>query len=232
MSRSSSTLVLLALTGAAPLYAQEPQFEEDMRGFIERHCALCHDDFEPEAELDLSRFSTLELARRESEVWFAVEERLLKGDMPPKSEPAPSAEEIARALAWISAEFGSIDSESAHPGEVVLRRLNSIEYENSIRDLLGVEFDAEGFFPADAIGHGFNTVGEALSVSELTLERYLEAADSIASKAIILEDQRRPTKRRYTEELKTDTGTVGNDAVRLHTVGEARSTHDFPRDGE
>ena len=232
MSRSSFTLALLMLAGGAPLRAQEPEFEERMKGFIERHCVLCHDDFEPEADLDLSRFSTAEAALREPEVWFAVEERLLTGDMPPETEPEPPVEEVEAALAWIAAQYGSVDPETAPPGQVVLRRLNAVEYENTVRDLFGVEFDAEGFFPADAIGHGFDTVGEALSVSELTLERYLEAAEAIAADAIILENRRGPLKQRYTGELKTDKGELRSGAVWLPWVAEARATHAFPRDGE
>ena len=104
MSRSSATLVVLVLFGAAPLLAQEPRFEEDVRDFIARHCALCHDDFEPEADLDLARFSTAEGALAEREIWFAVEERLLTGEMPPNTEPEPPARELEAALAWIDTD--------------------------------------------------------------------------------------------------------------------------------
>ncbi|MCH2107667.1 MAG: DUF1592 domain-containing protein, partial [Planctomycetes bacterium] len=135
-------------------------------------------------------------------------------------------------MAWIAREFGAVDPETAPPGEVVLRRLNAVEYENTVRDLFGVEFDAESFFPADTVGHGFDTVGEALSVSELTLERYLEAAELIAERAISLERRGPKPKRRYTGELKTDKGEFRSGAVWLPWVAEAQATHDFPRDGE
>jgi hypothetical protein len=203
-----------------------------MQPFIARHCALCHDDLEPEADLDLTRFSSDAAALAEPDIWFAVEERLLADDMPPKSEPRPPAAEVQAALAWIAAQYGSLDPETAPPGRVVLRRLNAIDYANTIRDLFDVEFDAAGFFPADAVGHGFNTVGEALSVSELTLERYLEAAELIANETIYLESRGGPTKRRYTEELEVDRGRASDGAVWLSMVGEAYATHEFPRDGE
>ena len=232
MSRAASTLAALALLFTGSASAQEDTFSADMGAFLAEHCALCHDDFEPEAGLNLARFTTREAALREPELWFDVERRLLAGDMPPKTEARPGQDEIDSALAWISREFGAVDAETAPPGEVVLRRLNAVEYENTVRDLLGVEFDAKSFFPADTVGHGFDTVGEALSVSELTLERYLEAAELIAEEAIIVERRGEKLNRRYTGELKTDKGEFRSGAVWLPWVAEAQATHDFPRDGE
>src|SRR5690606_11679672 len=71
-------------------------------------------------------------------------------------------------------------------GAVAVRRLNRREYGNTIRDLLGVEFDAVGFFPADGSGgEGFDTNGETLYVPPLLMERYLEAAQAIADRVIV-----------------------------------------------
>ena len=232
MSKFPAPLLVLIGFCPPPSWAQESVFEEQMGELLKNHCVLCHDDFEPEAGLDLSRFKTGAEAVKESEVWFAVEERLLAGDMPPKSEQRPSTLEVEAALSWISDVYGSTDAATAPPGEVVLRRLNAAEYENTVRDLFGVEFDARGFFPADTVGHGFDTVGEALSVSELTLERYLEAAELIANEAINLEGEAPTSKRRYTGELKTDKGEFRSGAIWLPWVAEAQATHVFPRDGE
>jgi hypothetical protein len=232
MFQTSFTLFVASCLASSPLMAQDVVFQEDVVGFIKEHCALCHDDLEPEAGLDLTRFSSIEDARKEEEVWFAVEAQLLAGEMPPKNEPRPEQAKIDSLLAWISAEFGAVTPESAPPGNVVLRRLNSVEYSNSIADLTGVEFDAEGFFPADAVGHGFNTVGEALSVSELSLERYLEAADLIASEAILLERKGLPQTRKYKGDLKSDRGEFHGGGLWLPWVAEAQATHTFPRDGE
>ena len=232
MLRTCSTLLFVFWISASPLFSQESVFEEDVAGFIKKHCALCHDDLEPEANLDLARFASREAAVKEPSIWFAVEEQLIKGEMPPKNQAAPTAEEINAVLTWISAEFGAVDAESAAPGKVVLRRLNAVEYANSVRDLTGVNFNAKDFFPADTVGHGFNTVGEALSVSELSLERYLEAADKIANEAITLERKGPPPTKSYKGELKSDRGEFRNGAMWLYRVAEAQANHSFPRDGE
>ena len=232
MSQTSSTLLVALWLGATPLFAQEPTFEEDVTGFIKEHCSLCHDDLDPEAELDLTRFSSSEAAIKEPAIWFAVEAQLIRGEMPPKDQARPEQAEIDAVLSWISSEFGSVDADSAPPGEVVLRRLNSTEYANSVRDLTGVEFNAQDFFPADAIGHGFNTVGEALSVSELSLERYLEAAELVASEAILLEREGPPLTRQYKGELQSERAEFRDGGLWLPWVAEAQATHTFPRDGE
>ena len=73
-----------------------------------------------------------------------------------------------------------------NPGRVTLRRLNRTEYNNTIRDLIGVDFKPAGDFPADDVGYGFDNIGDVLSLSPLLLERYLAAADTILEQAIVV----------------------------------------------
>ncbi|MCH2106018.1 MAG: hypothetical protein MK291_05200, partial [Planctomycetes bacterium] len=94
MLRAASLLTALTHLCASQAVAQEDSFDSGMRGFLAEHCALCHDDFEPEADLNLSRFASREEALSDPEVWFAVEERLLAGDMPPKSQERPPQAEV------------------------------------------------------------------------------------------------------------------------------------------
>ena len=70
------------------------------------------------------------------------------------------------------------------PGRVTLRRLNRVEYRNTIRDLMGIDFRADEEFPADDSGYGFDNIGDALSVSPLLLEKYMQAAEAIVAKAV------------------------------------------------
>src|SRR5262249_16972552 len=80
-------------------------------------------------------------------------------------------------------------------GRVVLRRLNRAEYENTVRDLLGVEIDLKELLPLDTSAHGFDNVGAALHVSSFLMERYLAAADAALNVAIA-NDPRPPATRR------------------------------------
>ena len=70
------------------------------------------------------------------------------------------------------------------PGRVLARRLNRVEYANTIRDLLGVRFRTGEEFPADDSVLGFDNIGEVLTVSPLLMEKYVYAAERIASLAI------------------------------------------------
>ena len=83
------------------------------------------------------------------------------------------------------------------PGRVTARRLNRNEYTNTIRDLLGVRFRAEKYFPADDSGDGFDNIGDVLTVSPLLTERYLSAAERIARWAISTEIPPKPIEADY-----------------------------------
>ena len=94
--------------------------------------------------------------------------------MPPPKSPQPTPHEVAVITGWIAAKFPT----GAKPhGRVVLRRLNRSEYQNTVRDLLGIEVDVKGMLPEDASAEGFDNVGAALRISAVHMQCYLEAAD-------------------------------------------------------
>ena len=110
--------------------------------------------------------------------------QLRAGLMPPLDQPHPSAGQIQAIERWIKTSAFQIDPANPDPGRVTVRRLNRTEYRNTIRDLIGVNFNAEAEFPADDTGHGFDTIGDVLTVSPLLLEKYIAAAESIVKQAV------------------------------------------------
>ena len=113
--------------------------------------------------------------------------------MPPKGRPAPSPEEIAAVTEWFDGQFARLDrSMKPDPGRVTARRLNRAEYNNTIRDLLGIDFKPAADFPADDSGYGFDNIGDVLSLSPVLMEKYLTAAERVARKAVA---NRRPSRR-------------------------------------
>ena len=104
--------------------------------------------------------------------------------MPPADMEQPGDKEIDRILSWIEESVFDHDPQKTEPGRVVLRRLNRVEYKNTIRDLFGVNIETGTLFPADDTGHGFDTIGEVLTVSPLLMEKYMVAADMILEKAL------------------------------------------------
>ena len=117
--------------------------------------------------------------------WRKVLTMLRARKMPPEDNPRPKAEEYAAVSAWLEATLDQADRVgSADPGRVTIRRLNRTEYTNTIRDLLGVEFNAAAGFPSDDVGYGFDNIGDVLTLPPLLMEKYLDAAEQIAAKAI------------------------------------------------
>lgn len=108
--------------------------------------------------------------------------------MPPKKQPQPTANEIASVVAFLegqqTAQRAAIKPD---PGRVTMRRLNRAEYNNTVRDLLGVDFRPADDFPPDDSGYGFDTIGSVLSLSPLLMEKYLSSAERIAHDVVVRE---------------------------------------------
>ena len=167
---------------------------------LQKYCVGCHQGGPAAGNLDLSKWIGAPVDGASRGVWEKVERRLSSGQMPPAGAPRPAAEDRNATVAWVRVELAKLDAAvGENPGRVTARRLNRAEYRNTIRDLLGVEFDAERLLPADASGYGFDNIGDVLSVTPALLEKYLEAAHRIAKMAI--PENTAPSSRRvrYTE---------------------------------
>lgn len=182
-------MAALACAAALPLTLRPtgPDFERDVVPFLKKHCLECHEGPEAEEGFDLSSQLDESTARAAFDDWDYLRERLLDGDMPPRSRPRPGGAEVESFLAWIDAAHGPVDPRfrPLDPGRPVLRRLNAREYANTVRALCGVEFPAEDFFPADAVGFGFDHIGASLSLPDALFEKYLQAAEQVADEAIV-----------------------------------------------
>ncbi len=117
-------------------------------------------------------------------LWLAVLRNVRSGVMPPPGEEKPGEGERRRLFEWIERDVFGADPADPDPGRGTLRRLNRVEYRNTIRDLTGVDYETSSEFPPDDAGYGFDNIGDAMSVSPLLLEKYLNAARAIAAKAV------------------------------------------------
>src|SRR5262249_51405781 len=98
--------------------------------------------------------------------------------MPPDTKPRPPEKDTKAAIEWIGKQIVAGEAAArAAQGRTVLRRLNRIEYENTLRDLLGIDVELQEMLPADTSANGFDNSGEALHTSSFLMEKYLEAAD-------------------------------------------------------
>ncbi len=104
--------------------------------------------------------------------------------MPPPGKPRPNADELDTINAWLDAVVFQMDCNGLKdPGRVTIRRLNRAEYNNTIRDLVGISFQPANDFPQDDVGYGFDNIGDVLSLPPLLMEKYLAAAEKITEKA-------------------------------------------------
>ena len=126
---------------------------------------------------DLSRPATFER-------WQTIVERIQTGEMPPEKEPQPRPEQVAEIVKQLTSRLNEVTADRRAEGRVVLRRLNRVEYENTVRYLFDVDVSVKEMLPEDAIAHGFDNVGAALNISPVLIERYLEAADAVIDAAI------------------------------------------------
>lgn len=161
----------------APKPADDPA-----RPFLAKHCQGCHAGDKPKGNVRLDNLSVDFGDRADRERWLAVLEQLKSGAMPPKEKPRPPADDVKTVTDWIGRRA---EPAGAAQGRAVLRRLNRAEYENTVRDLLGVELDLTDLLPADAATNGFDNNAEALHVSSFLMEQYLEAADKVLDAAIV-----------------------------------------------
>ena len=189
-------LLLVALT-ANPGEKDTSDFSQNGALFLEQYCFSCHAGDQPAAELSLDSFTDNRSLVENRDIWEQVLDMLTTGQMPPSdSDRFPPMEASESFVAHIEAIFEHTDRMAKpDPGRVTVRRLNKVEYKNTVRDLLGVDFNPTENFPADDVGHGFDNIGDVLTMSPLLMERYLEAAEAIATRVILLDPP--PPSKRY-----------------------------------
>lgn len=143
-------------------------------------CSGCHSGDDPEAGISFDPRPKAEDVRKNLETWDRVRRAILNGHMPPPGQPSPTRAERKEFIKWID-DSASSDGSFRAP---TLRRLTKAEYENTIRDLTGVEGNFAAGFPSDDVGYGFDNIGDVLTLSPILMEQYLDAAVKIAELAI------------------------------------------------
>jgi hypothetical protein len=184
--------VLVATLAMCPADARGTERAESFHKTVEpvltEYCVGCHNGELKKGNVVFDSDDTRQLVS-DRELWYKALNMLRAGLMPPKGRSRPSADEIAQIEKWIKYTAFGIDPHHPDPGRVTLRRLNRTEYRNTIRDLMGVDFNAVGEFPPDDTGHGFDNISDVLTLSPLLLEKYVAAAKSIVGRAVPIQSR-------------------------------------------
>ena len=153
-----------------------PEFKHDVVGFVTKYCYKCHAEF-------AKSFASATTATAKSDLLMEISRKISTQQMPPAGELMPTMTERSKIVEWIAAASAS-NCKLSEPGRVTMRRLNKEEYNNTIRDLFGVDIRPADEFPTDDVGNGFDNMGETLSVSPLLMEKYIVAAEKVAERVI------------------------------------------------
>ncbi|HMC26270.1 MAG TPA: DUF1587 domain-containing protein, partial [Verrucomicrobiae bacterium] len=225
----SSSAALLAVDSSrtlSPLLASRSRVSP--HAFVDQYCAGCHNSDKKKGDLDLESISS-EHVTRHSDAWEKVVRKLRARQMPPADKKRPDESTYKAILSRVESSLDSAYAQHPNPGRTeTFRRLNRIEYQNAIRDLLAVDIDASTLLPKDDSGHGFDTV-TAGNLSPTLLDRYISAAQKISRLAV------------------GSAGRVGGDTIRIRpdltqeehieglplgTRGGALISYTFPQDAE
>lgn len=190
-------LALCGVSGAFRLEAATPEedYTHQIRPLLARRCYACHGSEKKKGDLDLDAMADLAAVKAVPAVWRDALQRVQAYEMPPKSAPALTPAELQQLVDWLRNlpkpdgvdcdEIASDRTARFYRGEVMSRRLNRAEYENTVRDLLGLPVAVAHLLPADGGGgEGFDTTGSALFTSTLHVEKYLQAAREALAAAL------------------------------------------------
>lgn len=242
-----SASLLLGITLALPVVPQQKtapnrskktvqkpaaaaSFERDVLPVLRKNCISCHSGQSPRAGLDLSQFKTSQSVAAAPAVWERIGSNVASQHMPPAGMPPLAKAVRTRMVAWIQTTLAG-DCGEKDPGRVTMRRLNRSEYDNTVRDLTGMDLHlAAETFPSDDVGYGFDNIGDVLSISPLLMEKYLNAAETVAHRAIVVPQ---PSKKRIdATEMRQGNGGGPSEAGQIFfSGGPAFLPYTFPGAG-
>jgi hypothetical protein len=185
-TRRLSTLVSICLAAASASPAAEPSFEKDLQPFLDTYCVRCHNDKTQKGEFRLDALSR-DVGQKDTPLWAEVMERINSGEMPPeKQKKRPTADQSAAIVEWLVARIREGEAaRMARRDRVSYNRLTRDEYVNSVRDLIGVEYDATdpGGLLEDPEWNGFERIGSVLTLSATHIDKYISAAEVVLAEA-------------------------------------------------
>jgi len=180
---------------------------------LQQYCFDCHADGARKGEVELDAWLKASPSAESAAHWQKAWKITRHEFMPPAGRAQPSPEERESIVRWIASEKLGVDFERPDPGRVTLRRLNRLEYEFSIQDLFGADLASESSFssdvsnasttrqrlrdrlPPDETAHGFDNIGDFLTLPPALLDRYFEIAEDVVSRVVSLDGPRPPEQK-------------------------------------
>jgi hypothetical protein len=215
----------------------ETVFTGTIQPFLFRNCYQCHNERRTKGNLNLKRYIDAASVRADPNTWEHVLQKIRTGEMPPEDEPRPTAAELRVVSEWVDAQILRADMTTVpDPGRVTIRRLNRTEYNNTVRDLVGVDLRPADDFPQDDSGYGFDNIADVLSLPPVLMERYLVAAERVTRAALFGLPAMKPTLVRRQPRSRTvqpaEQPPATYDTTGLSLPNAVHTVYRFPVDGE
>lgn len=213
---------LLTSTSAAAKQAREER-EADVKRrtvamkktlipFLNKYCTDCHSGADAEAGIPVDELTSVDQFLTERKSWEKVYRVINAGIMPPADYGSmPKEDEVTPITDLMHDELYNFDCDLVYnPGRPTVQRLNRTEYNNTIQDIFGIKLTPADKFPADDVGEGFDNIGDVLTLPPLLMEKYLNAADEIASAVVDTRDPSREiTNTFHANDMKVTSGGGG-----------------------
>ncbi len=204
--------------------ARTAEFDTAIKPFFAQHCYGCHGEKKQKGKFRIDTAPKDADSAGFEIPWGMALERLTAGEMPPEDEPQPTAKEREKVIEWISAQLQANEARRyATTERVSFRKLTREEYVNSIRDLLGVTYDAYDptGLPEDPEWQGFERIGSVLTLSPTHVEKYLAAAEKVLSEALALKPQPKRDTGKWTA-AQSAGGDLGKELARKGILDKVR----------
>lgn len=233
MLRSSTVLLPIcsglfiagfAMTGKPP----EVDYQKEIFPVLKKFCGGCHTAKDGAGGVSLMAYTSAASFKAHPDHWDKVAKNLASKRMPPAGSPAPTQAQRDKVVKYIRAQLAA---NRPSTGRVTIRRLNREEYNNTIRDLFGLDLRPAEDFPSDDVGYGFDNIGDVLSMSPLHMEKYMKAAQTVAAAVIYT-----PGLRKYrvqAAEIEAPNSNPTEEGGRfMYANSEVAKTVTLPIDGE
>lgn len=187
--RFCSTLAVGAI--ALPVFAADfaEEFTTSIQPILKTYCHSCHGPEKQKGDLNFADFERFEQVLERRDLWTEVLGRVQADEMPPKGAPELDYGRRQTLMDWLRGlpkdeldcnKLATDRTQNFYRGYVMSRRLNRHEFDNTLRDLIGLDLHTGRRLPADgAGGEGFDNTGDTLFTSSLAIEKYLDAADEV-----------------------------------------------------
>jgi hypothetical protein len=209
---------------------------QNIQPVLAKNCLGCHNAKVTSGAINLQPLLKNPSVSANADAWERILTKLRSGEMPPPNSIVMPQADRARVIQDLDTAFSRLDQASPAPDHVTIRRLNRTEYNNTVRDLLGVDFRPAADFPPDDSGYGFDNIGEVLSMSPSLTEKYVKAAERIARTAIYGPAKQKPAlvslQPWYVDFGNSKEVLTDYDQTGMSLPSALHATHYFPVDAE